>query len=355
MSGEELVSGRALVGRSLECRDVTIVVSSGKITAIEDESRAPPRWICPAFFDAHTHLGDTVAMDLPVSGDLAGLVAPPDGLKHRILRETPGNRLVAAMRSSIRSMVRTGTAGFADFREGGVDGVRALAKASAGLSCRPLVFGRSGGELAGDGLGVSSTRDVTDLDRLVRAAKDAGKMIAFHAGERDSRDIDEALSFDPDFLVHCTYATTRHLKQCADGDVPIVVCPRSNWELGLTAGRARPPVRQMLELGCTVLLGTDNAMFVQPDMPAEISFLRTVCGAGPREALDAAVRGSLLGGTPHYIETGNRACFFIIDTARWNLRFSRDQVSTITKRLNGAMIVKKVFTTEHQLIKETIL
>jgi hypothetical protein len=48
-------------------------------------------------------------------------------------------------------------------------------------------------------------------------------------------------------------------------------------------------------------------------------------------------------GNPHYIERGNYARFFIIEAARWNLRFSRDEVATITKRLNAGMIVKKVF------------
>ncbi len=35
----------------------------------------------PAFFNAHTHVGDTVAMDLPVTGALEELVTPPNGLK----------------------------------------------------------------------------------------------------------------------------------------------------------------------------------------------------------------------------------------------------------------------------------
>jgi len=35
------------------------------------------------------------------------------------------------------TMIATGTAGFADFREGGAAGVAALREAAAGLDCRP--------------------------------------------------------------------------------------------------------------------------------------------------------------------------------------------------------------------------
>ncbi|MDD1719902.1 MAG: amidohydrolase family protein [Methanoregulaceae archaeon] len=344
MTGEEVVSGRALVGRTLEVRDVTIVVRSGKIMAVEDESRASSRWICPAFFNSHTHLGDTVAMDIPFEGTLADLVAPPGGLKHRILESTPRNRLVSGMRASIRSMIRTGTAGFADFREGGCEGVRALASASRGLPCHPVIFGREGGEMIADGLGVSSTRDVSSLDAQVEEARKNGRLIAFHAGEHDSDDIWSALAYEPDLLIHCTYAEPEHLKACADSGVPVAVCPRSNWDLGVTASRERPPVKKMFDLGVKVLLGTDNAMSVQPDMAAEMAYMRTLYRAGSAETLDAAIGGSEVFGSPYYIEPGNTASFFIIDAARWNTRFTLDQVATITKRLNAAMIVKKVFS-----------
>ena len=132
-----VVTGRALLGEDLREEDVSIVVSGGVITSIEPAPRRPNRWIVPAFFNAHTHLGDTVAMDLPVRGSLADLVKPPNGLKHRVLAATPRADLVRGMRSSIVAMIATGTAGFADFREGGAAGVAALREAAAGLDCLP--------------------------------------------------------------------------------------------------------------------------------------------------------------------------------------------------------------------------
>ena len=103
----------------------------------------------PAFFNAHTHLADTVAMDLPAHGSLAELVKPPDGLKHRILAATPRADLVRSMRSSIRTMIATGTAGFADFREGGADGVAAL-REGGGRASMPAGHTRPGRRGAGE-------------------------------------------------------------------------------------------------------------------------------------------------------------------------------------------------------------
>ena len=189
-----MISGQAFVGEDLALLPVDIVIENGIITAIEENPNAPGVWICPAFFNAHTHLGDTIAMDCGVKGDLASLVTPPGGLKHRLLSAASHRDLVTGMRASIQGMIAGGTAGCADFREGGVAGVSALREAADGLSFRPLIFGRDGGEAVAEGLGISSTRDIDGADTLVADAQRAGKKIALHAGERDAADIDEALA-----------------------------------------------------------------------------------------------------------------------------------------------------------------
>ena len=57
------VSGYALIGEDLTLSPVDIIIESGVIVAIEDNTKVPGVWICPAFFNAHTHLGDTIAME----------------------------------------------------------------------------------------------------------------------------------------------------------------------------------------------------------------------------------------------------------------------------------------------------
>jgi cytosine/adenosine deaminase-related metal-dependent hydrolase len=343
--GSFSLRGSVLVGEELVTRSATVVVEKGKIAAIEDERpRTEDCWICPAFFNAHVHLGDTVAMDLPAAGELESLVTPPDGLKHRILRATPRRTLVDGMIASITTMIAGGVAGFADFREGGVDGVRALLEAASGNACHAVIFGREGGEYIADGIGISSVRDVPSIDEKIAGARAAGKLIAFHAGEKDACDVDQALAFDPDLMVHCTHATDRQIAECADRGIPVVLCPRSNWALGVSRGPDHPPVSKMIELGCTILLGTDNAMFVQPDMLRELSFFSGVYRVTPGAALHAAVKGSDCLYSSFFIEEGNGAYFNVIDPSRSNLFCTHDHRRSIVNRVTGMDIVKKVFS-----------
>lgn len=339
-----VVAGRALLGEDLREEDVTITVSGGIISSIEPSHRTPDRWIVPAFFNAHTHLGDTVAMDLPARGSLADLVKPPDGLKHRILAATPRAELVLGMRSSIIAMLATGTTGFVDFREGGADGVAALREAAAGLDCRPVIFGREGGEEVSDGAGISSVHDVANAEEVVRNARAAGKLVAFHAGEKNPDDVDEALAFEPDLLVHCTHVTDAQLRRIVDMDIPVAVCPRSNWLLGVAASAAHPPIARILELGGRFYFGTDNVMFVQPDMLREMAFTATVYRARPDEVLRAAISGARMAGRSGYLEVGQKAHFLVVNPAKNNLSFSKDIRSTIVKRLDSSSICQTVLT-----------
>lgn len=338
------VSGHAFLGEELALSPVDIFIGNGIITSIEENPHVPEVWISPALFNAHTHLGDTIAMDCGTTGNLEALVTPPDGLKHRLLRAASREDIVAGMRASMEGMIATGTAGCADFREGGSAGVLAFGEAAAGLPFRPFVFGRDGGETAAGGLGISSTRDIPDAERQVRDAKRAGKKIAFHAGERDSADVDAALLLDPDLLIHMTHATKKQLRECAEMEIPIAVCPRSNWMLNVASSSDHPPFALMEELGCTVCLGTDNAMFVAPDLLSEMAFISTVYKITPLHVLQAAVRSSGFFGQPFFIREGNRANLFVMDPARTALRFSRDPLGTLVKRANSAVIRTNVFS-----------
>jgi len=343
MSEPQIISGQVLVGEDLEIQPADLIIHNGVITGIEDNPRAPRSWICPAFFNSHTHLGDTIAMDCGVTGDLEALVTPPNGLKHRLLAQASPRDLTEAMRLSIHGMIGRGVAGCMDFREGGKDGVHALQEASAGLPFRASAFGREGGEFEGDGLGISSVRDVPDAEHQVMAARQKGKKIAFHAGERDANDVDAALSFDPDIIVHATHATKRQLRECADRRIPIVVCPRSNWMLGVTSSARRPPLALMQDLGCTILLGTDNVMFVSPDLLSEMSFVSFVYKLDPALIVRAAILGSGITGPSFFIKTGARANLFAVDPDKSALKFSCNPVASIAKRGSAVLPASNVF------------
>lgn len=336
------VRGHALVGRDLEERCVEITVEAGTIKEIEEIRAQPGCWILPCFFNAHTHIADTIAMDMPVSGSLSELVAPPDGLKHRLLRAASKEELVGAMASTIATMVRSGTAGFADFREGGAEGVQALLQALEGAPCRAVIFGREGGEEVARGLGISSTREGPHVEAAAAEARRRGLPVAIHAGEKNAADVDAAIALEPDLLIHCTHADDRQLRKIADLQIPVAVCPRSNWTLGVAAGASHPPLARMLELGCRVWLGTDNAMFVQPEMFGEMAFASLVYRIPPREILKMAVSGSELLPAPFFIEAGAPANFYLVDPMRHNYHFSHDLCTTVVKRVNSCNIIRTI-------------
>ncbi|MDH7509186.1 MAG: amidohydrolase family protein [Methanomassiliicoccales archaeon] len=234
--------------------------------------------IVPTMVNAHTHIADFL-VPVDFSLPLEQIVAPPDGLKHRMLKEIPGDRLIKSMRHLARYMLRRGTSHFIDFREGGVIGAQLLSKIRDGTA-KPVIFGRPSGleflreevdEIlkVADGIGVSAISDwdysvLHDLASYVRKKK---KRFALHASERIREDIDKVLDLRPSFIVHMTVATDSDLELCAQENVPIVVCPRSN----LLFGRI-PPLDRMIHKGVRIALGTDNAMFSLPDMFTELEF-----------------------------------------------------------------------------------
>lgn len=99
----------------------------------------------------------------------------------------------------------------------------------------------------------------------------------------------------------------------------------------------------MHELGCTLYLGTDNVMFVSPDMFSEMTFASTVYRLEPEILLRAAIQGSELTGESFFISTGTRANLIRIDPFQSALQFSRDPVTSITKRVSCGHIVHNIF------------
>ncbi len=348
MGTERIFEGQAFLGEQLELMPARIIVREGWITGIEEISRAPPVWICPAFYNAHTHLGDAIAPDPPLSGTLEELVKPPHGWKHRMLASASRMQMVEGMRAALQGMLRSGTGGCADFREGGQEGVARLREAAAGLSFTATIFGREGGEMVAEGLGISSVRDVPDAEAQIVAARAAGKRIALHAGERDALDVEEAIEYQPDLLVHATHATRSQLRRCSEEGISLAICARSNWTTGVTRGPQHPPLQEMIELGCTVLLGTDNAMLVQPDMFREMAFVATIYRLPAPVILKMAIEGAEILSEPGYLARGAPARFFCVDAQRGILSYSRDPCTTLVKRGAESDILENVLTARRE-------
>ena len=334
-----IVEGTVLRGPELEPIRGRVVVEDGVITAVEEADVYSDDVVLPAFVNAHTHIGDSIAKEAGAGLSLDELVAPPDGLKHRLLRAASREETVDAMRRSLRLMSDTGTAACIEFREGGVEGVEYIRDAAASLPIDTVVLGRESEDAMreSDGFGASGARDA-DFDRLRNATREAGKLFGIHAGERDPHDINAALDLDPDFLVHMVHPEPLHYERLADNDIPVAVCPRSN----LVTGVGVPPIRELTER-TTVALGTDNVMLNSPSMFREMEFAAKLADVSASEVLRmATVNGAEIAGVNYgVIEPGREAKLLVLDGDSDNLGGAQDVVRAVVRRA-GAADVKDV-------------
>jgi cytosine/adenosine deaminase-related metal-dependent hydrolase len=325
-----IVEGTVLRGPEFEPIEGRVVVEDGAITAVEETSVDSSKIILPAFVNAHTHIGDSIAKEAGGGLSLDELVAPPDGLKHRLLREASREEKVEAMHRSVRFMQESGTASFVEFREGGVEGVYALREAVEGLDVEPVILGRETVEAmeASDGFGASGARD-GEFGRERNATARAGRLFGIHAGERDPTDINPALDLDPDFLVHVVHPEPLHLERLADSEMPVVVCPRSN----LVTNVGVPPIAELVER-TTVALGTDNVMLNSPSMFREMEFAAKLADVSAREVLRmATLHGAKIAGLDcGVIEEGKAGKLLVLDGDSDNLAGAQDVVRAVVRR-----------------------
>lgn len=335
---QRTIEGTILVGDGLDPVEGRIVLEAGVIVAIEEAAVASSAIICPAFVNAHTHVGDSVAKDAGTGLSLPELVAPPDGLKHRLLANADDATLVAAMGRSLRLMEQAGIGACYDFREGGTDGVALFRRAAANHRLDAIAFGRGPPEVldVADGYGASGAADA-EFEPVRRAARRANKPFAIHAGEVDGSDINAALDLQPDLLIHMVHPADLHLERLADAGTPVVCCPRAN----ATTGVGLPPISTLAEC-TTVALGTDNVMVASPTMFREMAFASVVCGVPPRAALKMATVNAarILGRPDGVLEVGRPARLVVLDGESDNLAGTVDPITAIVRRADRADVLE---------------
>ncbi|QLC32773.1 amidohydrolase family protein [Halarchaeum sp. CBA1220] len=337
------LAGTILAGRDFEAVEGRVVVEDGEIAAVEEASVESDDIVLPAFVNAHTHLGDSIAKDAGRGLSLEELVAPPDGLKHRLLRQADRDELVAGMRRSLQYMAESGTAATLEFREGGVAGVEALREAAAGVDVDAFVLGRDDPDVldVSEGYGASGANDA-EFSRERRAARDAGKCFAIHAGEVDDSDIHPALDLDPDLLVHMVHADDVHLDRVADAEIPVAVCPRSN----LVTDVGLPDVPELLER-TTVALGTDNVMLNSPSMFREMAYTAKTYDVTAVEVLRMATTAGaeIADRNDGLVEAGRDANLLVLDGDSHNLAGYRDPVRAAVRRASTSDVKRVVHST----------
>jgi cytosine/adenosine deaminase-related metal-dependent hydrolase len=321
--------------------------------------------VMPAFVNAHTHIADSIGKDIAAGSRLDDRVHPVFGAKKKILEGSRPEHIRALVRNSAVSMLKGGITAFADFREGGPDGVRLLRDAISGLPIKCVALGRvdhyggpsgeglSEDELAAarevlaisDGLGISGANENSDaaLEQYRNAAGD--KLVAIHAAESKEtiefslkntgkREVERIMTYlHPDIIVHMTQATDDEIALASRSGV--VVCPRANGVLG--AGL--PRVAEMLRQGCKVAIGTDNVMLNSPDMFRELDYLWKASYAlgefiEPRELVRmATVNGAqMLRLNTGCIELGRSADMIFLDKRHADLYPVHDPYAAIVHR-----------------------
>lgn len=386
-----LQGGIVLAGPEFEVLDPGyLVMEGGRITDIgagrpADRSGvvldARHAILAPAFINAHTHVSDGMIKEVGFGRDYWEVIMPPDGVRHRALKETAPDELAAAIGDALDCMLATGTLTCVDFREGGLEGVQVLNRAAADRPVRAVAMGRfrgyppqavehlernagrlTPGELAeieailevAEGFSLVSGNDLTDeaLGQVASLVRARGRLLGVHAAEapgyrtisvaRTGRaDVPRLLDhLRPDFVVHLTSATDDELDAVARARVPAVVCPRIQGVMGLGV----PRFDKMLERGMVVALGTDNLMLCAPDLLRELEYSSRVVRALRQSATYPSARqllqmvtvnpARLLGRERDVgsLEAGKLADVVAFDVRTPNLRPVRDPVATLVNR-----------------------
>jgi cytosine/adenosine deaminase-related metal-dependent hydrolase len=334
---EYIISGSVVYGNEFDWIEGYVSIKQGIIHEIVEEKVDSKGIIIPAFINAHVHTGDSVMKDVKWM-NLDELVGPR-GLKHRILRETSEEDLVNAMEATVLDMIATGTTTFADFREGGISGAKALRDATKDRPIDVKIFGRpNGGDLDAllkvvDGIGISTTNDfdLEYLSDLVEEVRREDGQIGIHAGEKDRSDIEDAVGLQPDHLVHMCAATKDDLRMVGDENIPVVVSPRSN----LVTDVMKAPIREMIEEGITVGVGTDNVMLNSTDMLSESEFISKLFLMDDREVLKMCTMNGakvLKEDDIGSIEEGKKANMMIINDGSYNMRGVTDPIRGVVRR-----------------------
>jgi len=354
-------------GQGVPSRDKPVVLDGTGLVAI------------PGLINAHVHLADSIAKDIGIGSSLDTLVHPIHGLKTKVLREARIDDICQGIAQASCTMIASGITTFADFREGGLAGVELEIKALSKSRQRRVILGRPNyyfdrdevtnesklfasktvDELRetidlADGVGVSGANEYTTsaLKQISDLCKRSGKLLAIHVAESpeatqfsiekfSTSEVHRAMNFlEPDFVVHLTNPSKDDLDELSKNSIPVVCCPRANAILGL----GTPPLKELLENGITVALGTDNVMLNAPDMFREMDYASRVLRAVHRDAgvtsskeilKMATLNGAQalrLASKVGSIEQGKAADIVFLDFRSSNLAYSKDTIGSIVHR-----------------------
>ncbi len=307
-----LKNSSVLLGKDLEYISSTnIQISNQKFKRIQKNIQPSAKeetfdceglLLIPGLINSHTHIGDSIAKDVTLNKSVDEKIHPVFGVKQNVLKKTKPSQLASFMENTCKSMIQKGITTFADFREGGIEGVEILKKVLTKVPIRSIILGRieyyqnsnqikknidlpseKRTELLEilkkcDGIGVSGANE--NSNSVLRFYSRTQKIRAIHSAEtKDSVNVSKrmtrkseiirALQLKPHFLIHMTQASKSELFLASKKTRGIVICPRANASLA----EGIPNLHMMLQTRCNIAIGTDNVMINSPDMFREMDYL----------------------------------------------------------------------------------
>jgi len=292
MSKKQVYCKYALIGDNLDFKENVYLEINEQGTIQEISYNEPGSTIeitaedqnylmIPGFINSHTHIGDSFAKEHGFNKELSEIVAPPYGLKHKLLRQTSKDIKILGIQNAVDEMLSNGITCFIDFREGGVDGVNLLKNALENSPINFLIFGRFMDESEIDtifnlaeGVGLASYEQIFKANKkwIIEAKQKHKKLIACHCAEKDRKGnlINEMFNDNlVDVIIHGTKFLKDDLEKIKNDKKSLVLCPRCNGYFGV----GFPPITDILRLGIPISLGTDNLMVNNVDLFEEMRYL----------------------------------------------------------------------------------
>jgi len=362
--------GMALLGEELEVRRrVSIELEDGVVKSIGDGFRSggvtfKSGIAMPALVNAHIHVLDYAFQEVGLDLGLSELVSEPHGLKHRLIARLSPREVLRSSMNLFDKLVKQGVYTAIVFCER-AEVADCLRQASqrAGLSLvlltRPK---RADGSLLlddalekSDGLGLDSPLRYTadELAQMKRRCAERGLFKAVHVSEtpqvHEKGDFKLALEvFEADMIVHGVYLEEHEIRELSSRGTSLALCPRSN--MWFSSGL--PPLGKLVRQGVNLLLGTDNAGWVNPDIWRELEALFNASRLqglrlNPRDVLKMATvnvrKVKNLVVPPNVLEEGARANFIVLDGKELGLTFSKNVYASIAKRGCAEAVVFRCF------------
>lgn len=301
-----IANGLVLKGINLQPSYENILIDDGIILEINKDVvegeiiDAKDCIVFPSFLNGHTHIGDSIVKDEGYGLSLDEMVKPPYGVKHVLLSESSDEDIVMSMKDSLWEMFNSGITHFIDYREGGVEGVKLLQKASRDIPITPIILGRDESFYGDDpdlrevkiairkllkycdGIAPSGFGEIQDevANLIVSQCSKRDKISSIHAAESMSCQLDSLEKFGEseieravdcgfDQIVHGTNSSEGDLKLISSSGINLVLSPRSNAALAV----GWPCLDKILDYGIRPILGTDNVMLNSPFMFSELEFI----------------------------------------------------------------------------------